>query len=364
MKASEMKTIIRHAVKSGAPVFLLSFFLLSCGAAPAKEKQAPVEAPHRAWGFQAFPPERKAPADSNEIAAVCGETLRGVLVQDGVEVPEDMFGSEGKLYPAFVKACRDEDADSCALLGVLHGCGIGMDVDYKIAERFFTQSCDLGDPTSCAWAAIILRDGLSPESEPDPDGAAKSFGKGCELGDAYGCIWAGYLLIWGHGLAQRVDAGVDFLEEGCSLSSAHGCYWAGLGLLKQKDNAARYKEAFKRFSTACDGGLMEACIYCGDMLSLGAGTKKNLKKAFNHYEKACGAGYGEACFSAGVMAGQGSGTKQDMEKAQDLYKQACDLGYETACEEKPEPPDPYMKLVKPKIGPKPFLPEEEKEPEG
>lgn len=119
----------------------------------------------------------------------------------------------------FANECADDDADSCAILGLLYVHGFGVEPDLRHAAMLFDHACIEQVAWACAESAR-----LSTEAEggvPRNDAKAATLNRwACSAGVGQGCTQLA--ASSGSDVAARA-----LYERGCALHHWFGCVRAG-----------------------------------------------------------------------------------------------------------------------------------------
>jgi uncharacterized protein len=226
-------------------------------------------------------------------------------------------------------ACNRNEAQGCAILGVLYYNGLGVTKDTARAATLARKACDGGYSGGCRNLGIYYFGGNGVDK--DPAQAAALFRTACDAGDAHGCGWLGNLLLSGTGIARDPVQGLAVSRKACNGGDAQGCTDAGVtyenGFGVEKD----YAQAAGFYQKGCDGGSAAGCSDLGTLYELGNGVAKDPAQAMAFFRKGCDGGYGGGCNNLGTLYEAGNGVTKDLTQAATLYRKACDSGIAAGC---------------------------------
>ncbi|WP_299846569.1 tetratricopeptide repeat protein [uncultured Roseovarius sp.] len=227
-------------------------------------------------------------------------------------------------------ACERDAAQSCYLLGLVHGEGLTADSDDVKAVAALEKSCDMLLVTGCLELAIYYNDTASKVA--DRVLALENFKKSCALADGEGCFNAG--LLTGHEAAPEdadFDAALMLHERGCELGNTDSCMRVAFLYSSSLISDPDIVTSFEFQKKACELGEMDGCGNVGYHYEYGQGVEKNGKLADEAYRYACENGSGGGCNGLGNIYAKGMAGTQDDFRAVELFEKACEMGDAMGC---------------------------------
>jgi TPR repeat protein len=153
----------------------------------------------------------------------------------------------------FSRWCREGDARSCSVLGVMYENGSGVERDHAKAAQLYGRACRQGNARACVSLGRMMHDGTA--ARPDPMGAATMYESACLSGELEGCYELGRILR----AAGEPRRAAKVMGQACEADHAPACETLGVMAAEGrgiKRNAARAQRLFRR---ACRGGQAKAC---------------------------------------------------------------------------------------------------------
>lgn len=192
-----------------------------------------------------------------------------------------------KAFKMFEKACKENNANSCAELGSMYESGISIDQDLYSAKENYKKSCKLNN------------------------------GKGCyHLAQMY---------FNSNDLKENFES-VELYKKSCNLHYGIACN--ALGIMEV--DTFKKKELFEK---ARRHGSKLASANLGQMYEQGKGTSQDLQKAFDLYKEGCDYGDGKGCLKLGDIYLNGNSlTIKDKSEAIGYYHRACELRKQEGCD--------------------------------
>lgn len=189
---------------------------------------------------------------------------------------------------ASVAACESDSADACAAVGFAHDKGLGVDVDYATALRWYQSSCASGSTRGCTGLADLYWSGDGVES--DPQRAVQLYTQSCAADDPWACSQLGHIYDEGEVVPQ------DYV---------------------------RARELYER---ACEGGDPLGCSNWGVLMLEGMGVTPSAERAAQLFERGCREGDAGGCNELALLYERGLGVPRDLALARELFLEAC-MGY-------------------------------------
>ncbi len=226
-------------------------------------------------------------AEQNNVMAEA--MLMTLYSRGGDGVPRDT----SKALHWAEKAAAGGNAQAQLYLGGAYRDGIGVDIDYRKAQKYIEMAAEqLDDP---AWwgelgAMYLNIEGRTPGVIVDKEKGFRLVKKSAERGWAVGqCLLAGMYL---NGYYVETD----------------------------------YKEGYKWAKFAADQGDPYVFMLLGNMYEQGLYVNKDIKKAIEYYKR--GAEKGDQCNfgELGMIYEKGRGVDKDLEKAKYYYNKGAALG--------------------------------------
>jgi uncharacterized protein len=154
------------------------------------------------------------------------------------------------------RACKQDDEESCFMLGAAYEEGKGTTKDAARAAELYLRACDLGFGTACGERAVMILEGVVPGELAE---AADLCAKGCEAKSAASCALLGSMYQEGSGVSANAATAAGFYERACDLGEARGCsalgylYFDGRGVARDETKARALIEK------GCKAGDTDAC---------------------------------------------------------------------------------------------------------
>lgn len=121
------------------------------------------------------------------------------------------------------RECSEGVAKSCTSLGVHYAFGTyGRTVDYGMAHKLFTKSCNAGDPAGCHELGVLLEHGRG--TTVDHGRARALYEKACDGGQAASCEYVGDYLASGRGGVTKDQAAASaWYAKACAAGQKSSC---------------------------------------------------------------------------------------------------------------------------------------------
>ena len=220
----------------------------------------------------------------------------------------DGGSSSERIHSALERACAGGEMSACVDLAARVG--------GRRAEELYRSACDAGEGRGCHALAAIVRQSWKLESQLVA--AVQLDEKACELGTVDGCVTAGQAYLFGSGVVQDAEHGLELLERGCTPEIGSSCetlaqIWEqGIGVRSDPERAQGYHDLASRHATGADAVNAE-------------------ELAFVVYAEACNRGDVLGCFDAGWYRAEGREVERNITVAREFFERACASGLKTAC---------------------------------
>lgn len=224
----------------------------------------------------------------------------------------ELLGSSGtsdRLSSALERACDGGEMGACVDLAEVVG--------GSRAEELYRKACDADEGRGCHALAQLVRQNWKLDIQLQA--AIRLEEKACELGTIEGCVAAGQAYLFGSGVEQDRERGLELLDRGCTEQIGVSCgvlarlYEQGIGVTVNPDEARRYQKL-------------------ADAHTAGASAVNAEELAFVVYAEACNRGDVLGCFDAGWYRAEGREVERNVTVAREFFQRACQSGLKTACD--------------------------------
>lgn len=229
-----------------------------------------------------------------------------------------------------VGCLRYDNADSCSRVVWMM---VGWDDsarDNDAVRRYAVRACDL-DKSECGLVGYIHGVGMGVPANPRL--ASRHYLEACESGNAQSCFVAANRSLEGAGMPASKHRAIELWRKACELSWGPACHALGVAYKSGDGVGADKVEAYRHFHLACIRRSGDACLDSGKMVEAGShGKRPNVDSAVSYYRYGCrDLDHGESCVAlAGLYIGGGK-VKADPARGAELYERGCDLGVAGAC---------------------------------
>lgn len=286
----------------------------------------------------------------------------GLALADSALLPDARPQAVVEAVRVLLGACQRQVGDACYLAGRIIAADTGgsphrSDTPLDGAARLFASGCYAEAPSAAACTAL----GASGTTRAGArDSALSHFERGCEMGNPTACVRAALLMDdWPPRLGARTYPG-DLAERACEGGSPRGCVQAArrtAAALAREPAARRATPEFRRerdgvrarLRGACLQRLAPACTELGATWLPGDPVfRANRDSARFYLETACGGqggawagdaprpGDGAACARLGWLVLRDAGSDPDpaaAARAVEWFRRGCDLLDSGACAE-------------------------------
>ncbi len=198
----------------------------------------------------------------------------------------------GQFYKAFElysKACENNYASACGMLGSLYSTGTGVLQDDQQALHYNRKACDGGDKLSCFSVANDYY------FKKDYSKAKIYYHQAAEENFAPAYTQLGYLHMNGLGVNKNEQKAVELYKKACNTGDAEGCRRLGTCYMDGYGVIPNNTIGIKMYKKACRGGDLGACVLLGYQYLIGETVQENLFDAKRYFKKACDGGDEEGC---------------------------------------------------------------------
>ena len=193
-----------------------------------------------------------------------------------------------KAYKWYSKAVKGEDLEGRANCG-LGNCyyfGIGTEVDYEVAVKYYQKAVEMENPD----AQLNL----------------------------------GHMYEFGDGVDRDYEKAILYYEKSANAGNVIAMYNLGSMYYEGIGVEQDYKKAMSYYEMAAFEADSFAMNTLGYMYETGQGTEVDYEVALTYYEEAASLGNYEGMYNAGRMYYEGLGTERDRDKAIEYLQKAAD----------------------------------------
>lgn len=158
-----------------------------------------------------------------------------------------------------------------------------------LAEATFRQGCKDGDAHSCSVLGVMYETGHGVVR--DERRAARLFGRSCQRGNARACVSMGRMMENGKSVRRDLAGAEMMYDAACRANERQGCFELG----RLHADRGEMRRAAKLLGRACDDGYALACDALGVMTQEGRGVRESPARAKSLFLRACRGGHTEAC---------------------------------------------------------------------
>lgn len=164
---------------------------------------------------------------------------------------------------------------------------------YRNARTLLSNACQRDDAESCAMLGVLLEKGRG--GRKNRTRAKDLYNKACQQSHGMGCNALGQLFFTGTGVRRSFSTARALFQKACDRHNAEGC--DNLGSMYERARGVRrsYRKARLLYLKSCVMGYGWGCNDLGDIYNLGRGVRKSRRKARKWYRKACKLGVRSAC---------------------------------------------------------------------
>lgn len=161
------------------------------------------------------------------------------------------------------------------------------------ARALLDKTCQKDDAESCAMMGVLMEKGWG--GRRDRERARELYNKACQQSHGMGCNALGQLFYTGTGVRRSFSTAFALYKKACKRNDAEGCDNLGSMYERARGVKRSYKQARLFYLKSCAMGYGWGCNDLGDIYNLGRGVRKNRRNARKWYRKACKLGVRSAC---------------------------------------------------------------------
>ncbi|PAF53920.1 hypothetical protein BKH42_03950 [Helicobacter sp. 13S00482-2] len=254
------------------------------------------------------------------------------LLEAGISAAKE--GDYKSAFKFFTQSCDQGNPAGCFAIGTMYMNGVGIQTNIQKAQRYYEMGCSGGDATACANLAMIY-DYQKNADQNDKEKAAQLYMTGCQGGDVLACNNLAWMYANGEGVPKDYFKSLQYYKYACEAGSDLGCY--NLGLMSNTNNIYGVDKAKLGIVDlnylACNAGDVKACANLGWIYTNGlSGAPVSYFYAAKYYQVACDGGVLSSCNNLGILYQKGLGVPQDAQRALDLFAYVCDTGLQSGCD--------------------------------
>lgn len=171
------------------------------------------------------------------------------------------------------------------------------------ARDFLKKACDSKHPGACLYLGSYYetKSKDTKDSKQNLEKSQQFYGLGyqnsieaCKQGAVEWCSIQAVALIDGHGVAQDIQKGLEYLEILCERDMENACfmlgtyYFYGVNVKQDLQKSKEFtQKALELDSQACDENRLYACVLSAEIYQQGLNTPQDLIKAKLLYARAC-----------------------------------------------------------------------------
>ena len=234
----------------------------------------------------------------------------------------------------FERGCEQNDAASCAELGLSLVAGRGIEADWERAGELLNGSCQAGYPLGCTYMALLLHEAHENAGlQVNWESAVYFYRRACNLGEDNACYnLSGIYSGWFESpIRTDIDAAIQSLEASCSRDFEPNCVLLA-DLLRQTGSPADLDRHLAILERQCERDYGDACHGLGYAYVHSVGVSRNDAEAITLFERACALGSAIGCTNLGWMHEESRVPFPSLEEAASLYAAGCQGGYQPACD--------------------------------
>ncbi|KAJ3153367.1 hypothetical protein HK101_001739 [Irineochytrium annulatum] len=265
-------------------------------------------------------PSNSDPILSPPAPAAAAASFESSSFMTSLGVDADAERMARKLWRA---ANSGDDIAQCSL-GYLYERGIGVEMNFAQAFKFYKMAADQGNAKAMNSVARCFEQGIGIER--DPSQAFSMFETAAKNGNVKALTNLGYCYKYGVGTdkdeKRAFDAYLTAAESGedSARFNVANSYLTGAGV--EKDTTM----AFTLMQQAADKGSLNALNHVADCYQTGAGVEKDEVKAFQYYSNAAKQGNHTAFQKVADCLENGLGVEKDVRAAAQMYFKSAELG--------------------------------------
>jgi TPR repeat protein len=257
-------------------------------------------------------------------------------------------------------AAQNGDAVAQLIVGVCNEKGLGSDVDYAEAAKWYAAATGNGNADAANNLANCYATGKGVEKNPEQ--AVSLYIQAAEQGNADALYNLGNCYYSGFGVGQDYEKAAGCYLEAAEKGSPKAqnnisdCYEKGYGVAKNQAEADKWKKkaaesgykakqagickeragypdgadisesAAGLYEARADMGDADALLVVGVSREKGLGVERDYEQAVKSYEKAAKKGNADAENNLGVLYAVGYGVKKDEKKAYKEFAKAAEQG--------------------------------------
>lgn len=204
--------------------------------------------------------------------------------------------------------------------------------EYEKAIEVWTKKCKDGEARSCHMLGMIYYYGKGVEKNTET--AIEYWQKACKGEYSGGCFEAGVYYEQDKGKTQEnLQMASDFYEKGCKLGQNEACHNLMILIEKKEFKPKSPDTLTKVYQYSCDNKDYVSCAELGYLYTYGkGGLPEDYVKAIELATLACEHDIPIGCNNLGYMYATGKGVELDFSKAKPLFEKACHAKKPIGCE--------------------------------